>query len=564
MKKYLKENWIYYALVLASVICFFYPFFIKGFVEGSEFGFHYTRIHTLVDSLKLGIFPAKLRPMHMKLYGYGVGFFYPDFFIYPPAVLVALGLDYEIVLKTYLFIVILIGTLAAFHCFSHLAGNKVVGLFSEILLLCSVINDVNLFGGSGIPHLFAYLAIPVTLCGLLMALKDEKKGYTIYVIGLTSVVLSHHLIFLTMLLVMVIVVLVHIGDIIKKPAAFGKIMGISLAALVFTTAYWLPALEQATRIKLIALYDNGYNLTDHILTLKELVFQHIGLHYALLFVAAFFLFLFLVIKGRKMGKDIWSFFIVNPILIFLICSKWFWSGSIGQTLNFFQYTERFDFTFTVTIIIFINLVLGEAVREFNISLPGEKRWSKLATALVMLVVMFAARNYVRPGFLDPSTYPIINPTPALYAEDYQVSFAEWLPIECEPSECKTPNTSYADDGSSAEGIKSEGAVYYDAWVLLDKKYYDVPYVYYYGYHAYLLDDNGNPVQELEVGEAFDDNGYVRVFMPEGGSGVGMIRVTYRKTTLQKVSYAISALATLVILGLVVMRRHPRISIQEQC
>ena len=86
----------------------------------------------------------------------------------------------------------------------------------------------------------------------------------------------------------------------------------------------------------------------------------------------------------------------------------------------------------------------------------------------------------------------------------------------------------------------------------------MPYVYYYGYRAYLIDDNNNPVQELSVGEAYDDNGYVRVFMPEGGEGVGHLMVTYKATRIQKISYVITAVATLAIVALAVFIKKMKI------
>ncbi|MBE5826491.1 MAG: hypothetical protein E7307_07625 [Butyrivibrio sp.] len=550
MKNWFKENGIYYLLVLISAIVFFFPFFAKGFVAGTEIGFHYTRISTLAESLKLGIFPAKLRPMHMKLYGYGVGFFYPDFFIYIPAALVALGLDYEITVKSYLLVSILVGAFATYKCFVKLAGNKAIALFGEILHICALINDDNLFGGHGIPHLFAYMAIPLALCGLLEILEeDSKKGYIKYAVGLVSVVLSHHLIFLTMLLVMIVIVLVHGRQIIKKPSVFGKLMGVSFGGLIFTTAYWLPALEQALKIKLIALYDNAYSLSEHILTLKDLVTVHIGLPLSLLSGAAFAAFFVLLIRNRRVETDVLCLFIVNLILLFLSCSRAFWTSSIGQALNFFQYTQRFVFVFTVTLVMFTVVILREIFACFDVSFIREKKYYPAAVAVFMLLVIIFARNFSRPGFYRLPELSTIELSPEMYAKDYEVSMGEWLPVECEPSECKEPTLSKADDKTTAEGFKSEGAVYYDVWVLLDKKYYDVPYVYYYGYSAYLMDDNGNLVKELDVGEAFDDNGYVRVFMPDGGSGVGHILVTYRKTMVQKISYVISAVATLAIFAL---------------
>ena len=83
------------------------------------------------------------------------------------------------------------------------------------------------------------------------------------------------------------------------------------------------------------------------------------------------------------------------------------------------------------------------------------------------------------------------------------------------------------------------------YVPMTWEYYDVPYLYYKGYAAYLLDDNGEIQEELQVGKS-DRYAYVRVYLPEGREGIGHIMVTYRKTMLQKVSYVVSGIAVAVL------------------
>ena len=147
--EHIREYKFFYLIVLLSVILFWTPFMGKGFPYGSELDFHYGRIVTLAESLQQGIFPAKVRPMHMKTYGYGMGFFYPDLLIYPPAALIALGAEYEITVKIYLFLISLIGAVATFKCFERISGRKEIALIGEILVMNSQINDGSFFIGGG-------------------------------------------------------------------------------------------------------------------------------------------------------------------------------------------------------------------------------------------------------------------------------------------------------------------------------------------------------------------------------------------------------------------------------
>ncbi len=554
-KKTLRDDIIIYIFIALSVICFWIPFMTKGFPEGAEIEFHYTRITTLVESMKVGIFPAKLRPMHMMQYGYGVGFFYPDFFIYPMAFLILLGVDAEIAIKLVEIIIIIAGAIVTYRCFYSISGNKKVALLGEIIFMGSRINYDNFVVGAGIPHLCAYLFIPLAVLGLLEALKGEKAGFIKYGIGITMVVLSHHLIFMTMMLVMVIIVLIHMGVILRRPERFLKLFGVSIAALFLTTAYWLPALEQALNVKLIALYNNSYDITEHIMSFAELFTTHIGAPLYLAFSLAVIVFLVMMLKGYKFGISIYSILAVSMIILFITCSRALWLSPVGTFLGFFQYTERFIFILTALMIMFIVMLLGEVVElEAVKNFAAKLKAKEVIIFAFMAFMIFITRYDNKADFYNPGAYSKSEYSNEIWENDWQVSGAEWLPMECTASACKTPNISTDNTGSTAEGFKHDSCKYYEVWVDLSREYYDVPYIYYYGYKAYMVDENMNPTEELEVGEAYDDNGYVRVFLPEGGEGVGHMMVTYRKTDIQKISYVITLISAAAIAAFAIFGR----------
>jgi hypothetical protein len=209
-------------------------------------------------------------------------------------------------------------------------------------------------------------------------------------------------------------------------------------------------------------------------------------------------------------------------------------------------------------VMFIVMALREALDEFSLgSVVNEKTALMAALCAVVLIV---SRFSARPGFYNPAAEEREILYKEMLMEGYQVSGAEWLPVECEPSACTEPENARADDGTSADGFKHANAKPFEVWLDLDKEYYDMPYVYYYGYKAYVLDNDENLVEELEVGEAYDDNGYVRVFMPKDRSGIGHVMVTYRKTAIQKLSYAISAVSAVILMliaGLYLARKAKR-------
>lgn len=76
-------------------INFFAPNYRKGLIEGSDAPFHLARIDSLAQDLSKGIFPVKVHTELGYDYGYGVGLFYQNHFLYLPAFLRLLGCSLE-------------------------------------------------------------------------------------------------------------------------------------------------------------------------------------------------------------------------------------------------------------------------------------------------------------------------------------------------------------------------------------------------------------------------------------------------------------------------------------
>ncbi len=553
IKKILKEDGLYLGILLFMLLCFIIPYFAEGLPKADENDFHYSRLVSLAESLKLGIFPPKLRPMLMKGFGYGVGFFYPDFFFYFAVALILLGVEPMLAIKIFVILVAVIGSFATYKSFEGLVRSKKIAVVTTVLYFGTLCMWENLFDGAGLGAFIAQVILPFAFCGLIRAFNDEKFGYIAYGVGIVVVVLSHHLTFISMMVAMVLLVLLNIKKIIAKPKIIGRLFSYSIVGLLFTTQYWLPAAELAIHTKFAVIYDNYIDINDHILNFADVI-KEISMPFFVLFVLTTVVFIYLMVKNKKVYYDELVVFIATVFHMGLMRSEPFWRGPVGQFFSFFQSTSRLIYVLMVLLLIF-EAMMAKLVSE-ELDKSGKKLDPKPALLVVISVVLvLATRIYLKPDFFNPQAYYRQIITPDLLVEDNGISCGEWLPVENEPSECKGVENAKADDGTSADGFKHDNYKYFEVWLNLDKKYYDMPYIYYYGYRAYILDDAGNPVSELQVGEAYDDNGYTRVFMPEGGQGVGHVLVTYKKTLVQKIAYAVTIITTVIFVGYLVLRRR---------
>ncbi len=550
--KYLKENGLYLGILAFMLICFLIPYFATGLPRAEENDFHYARLISMVETLKLGIFPPKIRPMLMMGFGYGVGFFYPDFFLYIAVALVMLGVEPMMAFKIFASLVAIVGAIVCYMVFDGFIKSKKIAVVTTILYFGTICMWNNLYDGFGIGAFIAQVVLPLAFCGLLRAFDDEKAGYIQYGIGITAVVLSHHLTFISMMVAMVLLVLLNIKKIITNPKVLGKLFCVSMVGLFFSTQYWLPAIELAAHTKFKVIYDNFIDINDHILNFFDVI-REISWLYFVLFLVATVVFVWLMVKNRKVYLNELMVFITVVFHMGLMRSEPFWRGPVGQFFSFFQSTARLIYVLMVLLIMFLAMVAKLAADDMT--KDGKKVDVKpLILVAISVVAVLGTRMYIKPNFYNPKAYDRQVIDRDLILVDNGISCGEWLPVENEPSECHGVENAGANDQTSADGYKHDNYRYFEVWVDLSKEYYDMPYIYYYGYRAYILDENDNPVSELKVGEAYDDNGYVRVFMPEGGQGFGHVMVQYQKTTLQKVAYVITGLTTVLFVAWLIWHR----------
>lgn len=106
------------------------PMLLPGLPYGSDDTFHLGRFYSLGMAIRNGIFPAQIRPILCYRYGYGEGFFYSDFFLYLPALLIAFGVSVTLAVKIYMISVFLMIMTFMYYTVKRLTGSQSSGEMS--------------------------------------------------------------------------------------------------------------------------------------------------------------------------------------------------------------------------------------------------------------------------------------------------------------------------------------------------------------------------------------------------------------------------------------------------
>lgn len=525
--------------VISVTLCF-WPYFWKGTYEGLDSGYHLARIESLADMLRSGIFPVKLHSSLCYGYGYGTGFFYPNFFLYFPAILVALGADLGIAAKL-LFLASMIGTfLSGYYCTWKLTRNVYGAVITGAMILMSPLMINSVYYVFALGHVTAMPFIALSIVGLYLIIENDDKPW-MFIIGFWGLLLTHSITMLMTLIVCVMISLLYCIKILKNKNILKKLIISVIITTGLTTAYWLPLLEQYSVQK--------YKISQPWTVASENV-PGIDVFMAVqngpgIIVGISLLICILYTIWRVLKKQISKIDIILTGIAFLLSivatSQFFWN-TFESVFDFIQYPFRLFYL--VTVLVFIEL--GIILSRIKIS-----RW--------LMVALTAAILIVNAGYIKVSLGYIFNGTRE-YFDDRKItdevagigSGQEWLPVDCSGSNFNESAKAFADDSSGADGTKEKNYTQYNVYVLLDKVYYDMPYTYYYGYKAELTEEDGT-VTQLKVGRSVDKDGKLRVYLPEGKNGIGVINVKYEMTSIQKISYVITGCFVALLLFILIKK-----------
>lgn len=526
MKKLFKKYSIYkfeFLISFIAILFVFSPYIKPDLIIGSDTPFHLARIETLEQNLRYGIFPTKVHVDLCYGFGYGVGFFYPDFFLYIPAVLGLLGLSLEISFKIFAGIILCGIYLSVFYCVYKLTSNRYAAIASAIIFLFSNRVLGSFFYEFTLGTSLGLIFMPLAICGMYLFLTENQKPYMLG-IGFTGLIFSHVLSTTLALAICLIILLVHIKCLFSSSGKIKSLISTVLLVSALTASFWIPMLEQFFAQQYHVSQPWTY-VDDNVLYLANLI-RHDGPGWSMNFII-FALGFWLVIEKRKIKKIDFFYFLGLILLLLPLCGP-FWH-LFRNAFKFLQFPKRLLLP-SATCMVF---AFGSWMNSFKINI----RYQKYITVFILLISFYCGFNYIDSRIND-MTEDFGNRI--LYQEIAGIGAGEeWLPLETTRDNITTPNSAVTDTGESITGIRKNQ--YFNFEALQTSNYYDVPFVWYKGYKALTSDGRSLPITKNP------DTGITRVLTDQLSAGT-TITVWYNGTPLQKASYLISLATFIFFIG----------------
>lgn len=535
----LEQCAIYFLMLIVIVATVGYTYLTDGIGgEREDLMYHMLRIEAVKEALMAGEYPARVNPIFFNGYGYGSSLFYPDIFLVIPAIMRIVGLSPLVTWKLYVMLLTAICSMTAFWAFRYISKNFYFAVGGTFLLVLSQFYIADIMQRSGLSQYIAYVFIPLLIAGLYDFV--AREGKKVYLIGIAFVgmLLSHMIMTVVGILITVIFFMIMLCVPSKRKVILKKekIISLALTAIVsvlLVAYYAFPMMEQMLNDEF--LYMQPWANIGEYTQPFGVFFNSTGQFYYIARVGVGIPILMLIGCRMLFGKpeNRWAdFFLAGGVLLLVAMTDALpWDALSNSFLNMLQFTYRLYPYALCFIVLGLVLYFSEKCKENS---------RRALIFIVILAVGFGAwQNRISNSW---ERYPVNEEY--IYANSFWVGKGEWLPKGVAEDVRYEKASGMVEGSFGPEVFEIEGYNKYSfECKVSEKEQYILPLVYYKGYAATLVQENGEKT-ELSVSRTADGLAAVQV---EGGSD-GMVYVEYAGTLLQAVSNGISLLTLLSVMG----------------
>ncbi|MEF9919517.1 MAG: hypothetical protein RR945_01615 [Erysipelotrichaceae bacterium] len=252
-------------IVIAFLVLFItsLPLFASS-LHGSEYqdlSYHLSRIEGLSDALKLGHFPARIHPTELNSYGQAVGIFYPELFLYYPAILRLFGMSLTSAYKNLVFMVNIFTIIISYISLKHIFNSRNAGVLGMIILPLATYRLTTLFVRSAVGEYLAIIFIPLVLWGLIEVFYRNSNKWYILTFAMTGILQSHLITTELVAICCIIFALINYRKLVDKKIILSLFKAIIFFILI--NLWWLlPFLTSA--VQGVGAFSRNYGIEEPI------------------------------------------------------------------------------------------------------------------------------------------------------------------------------------------------------------------------------------------------------------------------------------------------------------
>ena len=193
-EKEVRKNKIIAVIAITAVVASI-PLMINYLLDSrGDISFHLARIEGIYLGLKEGRFPVRMDGFMLNNQGYADPIFYPNLFLYIPAVFRLMGVPILRAYKLFIGLWNLFTCVLAYYSFKRIVKSDHAALTGMILYVLCPYRNLCLHGRGALGEALAMTFLPLVAAGLWVLLSESKeylKGILFLTLGLSGILQSH-------------------------------------------------------------------------------------------------------------------------------------------------------------------------------------------------------------------------------------------------------------------------------------------------------------------------------------------------------------------------------------
>lgn len=209
-----------------------YPLYNDYLVYSHDINFHLVRIEGLKEALSNFQIPARIHPIENNGYGYATSMFYPELFLYIPAILRLINTSMVFSYKLFLVLINIVAIFCMYLAVKNISKSTTSGIVGAIMYAAANYRLENIFTRAAIGEALALAFFPLAIWGLYELCIGNKKKWYIFAIGITFIIQSHILSIFFAGIICLVFGLMFIKNIIKEKRYKAIILSLILILLL--------------------------------------------------------------------------------------------------------------------------------------------------------------------------------------------------------------------------------------------------------------------------------------------------------------------------------------------
>lgn len=230
-------------MVLGAAAFSCMPLLWGGVFDGHDMLFHLNRIEGIASGLRCGQFPVRIHASTLLGYGYAASEFYPELFLYIPAILRNMGVSLCASVRVFEAGINLLAALSCYVSAKAVFDSRRTAVGASVLYTLCVYRLVNLYTRATLGESLAMIFFPLIIWSLYEVLRRDDGKWPLLALGMTGVCMSHLLSTLFSVLFCAIAAAFSLPKLMREKRRFLAILKAAAITVLCCVWFYVPMMQ---------------------------------------------------------------------------------------------------------------------------------------------------------------------------------------------------------------------------------------------------------------------------------------------------------------------------------